>query len=80
MKRLVWLLVSVVLTTIVHAEDETNKTLTIDDVFPTNRVLDVQITLEPTDWDTIRFQSRDFADALPEAGNMPHLTILILLC
>ena len=67
MKRLVWLLISVVLTTIVHAEDETNKTLTIDDVFPTNRVLDVQITLEPTDWDTIRFQSRDFADALPES-------------
>jgi len=66
-KRLVWLLISVVLTTIVHAEDETNKTLTIDDVFPTNRVLDVQITLEPTDWDTIRFQSRDFADALPES-------------
>ena len=49
MKRIVWLLISVVLTTIVHAEDETNKTLTIDDVFPTNRVLDVQITLEPTD-------------------------------
>ena len=67
MKRLVWLLVSVVLTTMVHAENETNKTLKIDDVFPTDRVLDVQITLEPTDWDTIRFQSRDFADALPES-------------
>ena len=53
MKRLVCLLVSVVLTTIVHAEDETNKTLTIDDIFPTNRVLDVQIALEPTDWNTI---------------------------
>ena len=46
----------------------------------TDRVLDVHITLESTDWDTIRFQSRDFSDALPESRHMPRLTILILLC
>ena len=38
--------------------------LTLDDIFPTDRVLDVQITLAEEDWDTIRHQSRNFASAL----------------
>ena len=67
MQRFVWFLFSIILATIVNAEGETNTTLTIDDIFPTDRVLDIQITLKPTDWDTIRFQSREFADALSES-------------
>ena len=43
------------------------KELTLDDIFPTDRVLDVQITVADKDWDTIRFQSRDFFSALHES-------------
>ena len=38
--------------------------LKLDDIFPTDRVLDVQITVAEEDWDTIRHQSRNFASAL----------------
>ena len=38
--------------------------LTLDAIFPTNKVLDVQITVPPGDWDTIRYQSRNFFEAL----------------
>ncbi|MYC76044.1 hypothetical protein F4X10_09820 [Candidatus Poribacteria bacterium] len=40
------------------------KELTLNDIFPTDRVIDVQITLPRQDWDTIRYQSRDFMKAL----------------
>ena len=43
------------------------KELTLDDMFPTDRVLDVQITVADEDWDTIRYQSRDFFSALHES-------------
>jgi ankyrin repeat protein len=36
------------------------------DLFPTASVLDVQITLDKQDWDTIRFQSRNLFTALQE--------------
>lgn len=38
--------------------------LGLDDIFPTDRVIDVQITVSQQDWDTIRYQSRDFMRAL----------------
>ena len=38
--------------------------LTLDDVFPTKKVLDVQITVPTGDWDKIRYQSRNFFEAL----------------
>ena len=38
--------------------------LTLDDVFPTDRVLDVQVTVAEEDWDTIRHQSRSFVSVL----------------
>ena len=41
-----------------------SKKLTADDIFPADRVLDVQITVDPKDWDTIRYQSRNFFEAL----------------
>ena len=40
------------------------KELTLDDIFPTDRIIDVQITVPKPDWDTIRYQSRDFMTAL----------------
>ena len=43
------------------------KDATTVDLFPTDRVLDVQITLAEEDWNMIRLQSRDFFDALPES-------------
>jgi len=43
------------------------KELTLDDIFPADRVLDVQITVDEKDWDTIRYQSRDFESALHES-------------
>ena len=42
----------------------TAKELILDDIFPTDRIVDVQITVSQQDWDTIRFQSRDFMAAL----------------
>lgn len=42
------------------------KELTLDDIFPTDRVVDVQITVSEKDWNTIRYQSRDFMTALNE--------------
>lgn len=48
----------------ISAQDNSSKKLNVDDIFPADRVLDVQITLDPKDWDTIRFQSRDFSGAL----------------
>ncbi|MEC7812612.1 MAG: CotH kinase family protein [Verrucomicrobiota bacterium] len=51
------------LCTAVSAAD---KELTLDELFPTDRVLDVQITVAGKDWDKIRHQSRDFVSALHE--------------
>ena len=42
------------------------KELTLDDIFPTDQVIDVQITVAEKDWNTIRYQSRDFVSALNE--------------
>ena len=36
------------------------------DLFPTDDVLDVQITVDEQDWDTIRYQSRNLFTALQE--------------
>lgn len=41
--------------------------LTLDDIFPTDRVLDVQITVADEDWDTVRYQTRDFYSVLHES-------------
>ena len=35
-----------------------------DDIFPRDRVLEVDITLADKDWDTLRYQSRNFFEAL----------------
>ena len=43
------------------------KELTLDDIFPTDRVIDVQITVSEKDWNTIRYQSRNFMTALNES-------------
>ncbi len=51
----------------ISAQDSASKKLTADEIFPTDRVLDVQITVDPMDWDTIRFQKRGFFEALKES-------------
>lgn len=38
--------------------------LTTEDIFPTDRVLDVQITISEENWNTLRHQSRNFQDVL----------------
>ncbi len=40
------------------------KELTFDDIFPMDRVLDVQITVSEQDWNKIRHQSRNFVQVL----------------
>ncbi|MCG9129988.1 hypothetical protein JT359_20565, partial [Candidatus Poribacteria bacterium] len=40
------------------------KELTLDDIFPTDRVLDIQITVSEQDWNKIRFQTRHFHEVL----------------
>ena len=46
----------------VHAKE-----LTMDDIFPTDRVLDIQITVSEQDWNKIRFQTRHFVEVLNES-------------
>ncbi len=46
------------------AHNTSAKELTLDEIFPTDRIIDVQITLPQQDWDTIRYQSRDIRTAL----------------
>lgn len=46
------------------AHNTSAKELTLDEIFPTDRIVDVQITLPQQDWDTIRYQSRDIRTAL----------------
>ena len=48
----------------IAAHDSIAKELRLDDIFPTDRIIDVQITVSQQDWDTIRYQSRDFMTAL----------------
>ena len=48
------------------AHNTSAKELMLDDIFPTDRVIDVKITVSQRDWDTIRYQSRDFMSALNE--------------
>ncbi|MDE0088844.1 MAG: CotH kinase family protein, partial [Candidatus Poribacteria bacterium] len=43
------------------------KELTLDDIFPTDRVLDIQITVSEQDWNKIRHQTRHFAQVLNES-------------
>ena len=43
------------------------KELTMDDIFPTDRVLDIQITVSKQDWNKIRFQTRHFHEVLDES-------------
>ena len=50
----------------IAAHNSSAKKLTLDDIFPTDRVIDVQITVSQRDWNTIRYQSRDFMSALNE--------------
>ena len=50
----------------IAAHNSSAKELTLDDIFPTDRVIDVQITVSDKDWNTIRYQSRNFMTALNE--------------
>ena len=62
-----WILCTVTfLCLAIAAHNSSAKELTLDDIFPTDRVIDVQITVSQRDWDTIRYQSRDFMSALNE--------------
>ena len=49
------------------AKNNSQGELKVDDLFPYDRVLDVQITVDSEDWDTIRYQSRNFFEALHES-------------
>ena len=60
-----WIICSAVILCFGIVSPQTNaKELTLDDIFPTDRIVDVQITLSQQDWDTIRYQSRDIRTAL----------------
>ena len=50
-----------------HAQDGATKTLSADELFPTDRVLDVRITVDPKDWDILCNQERGFLGALSES-------------
>lgn len=54
----------VCLATILCVSSIDAKELTMDDIFPNDRVLDIQITVSQRDWNKIRFQSRNFVEVL----------------
>ena len=45
---------------------QTDHNLTVADIFPSDRVLDIQIVIDQDDWDTIRHQARAAQTALSE--------------
>ena len=49
------------------AKNINQRELKIDDLFPHDQVLDVQITIDSKDWNSIRHQSRNFFEALNES-------------
>ena len=63
-KWVICLVTFLCLATVIHSSGA--KELTLDDIFPTDRVIDVQITVSEKDWNTIRYQSRNFMSALNE--------------
>ncbi len=50
-----------------EGSDSKSAGLTLDELFPADRVLDVQITVQREDWDILRFQTRDVYTALGAA-------------
>ena len=65
-KNSVFLIILAYLTSMVNAEESVNGILTRDTIFPSDRVLDVKITIDPEDWNTICHQRRDFRTALAD--------------
>ena len=65
-KNSAFLIILAYLTSMVNAEESVNDVLTRDTIFPSDRVLDVKITIAPEDWNTICHQSRDFRTALAD--------------
>ncbi len=61
-----WIIISVIVLCLGASVHGIAGQLTLDDIFPTDRVIDVQITVSQRDWNTIRYQSRDFRSALSE--------------
>jgi len=67
-KPATWLCASILVSATASAKE-----LTLDDVFPTDRVIDVQITVAEKDWDKIRHQARNFVSALHEDRKNAHI-------
>ena len=65
-KNSVFLIILAYLTSMVNAEESVNGILTRDTIFPSDRVLDVKITIDPEDWNTICHHRRDFRTALAD--------------
>ena len=57
-----------------NAQSETPYQITLDDLFPTDRLLDIQISLANKDWDTIRFQQRDIETEFQEKRKFEPIT------
>ncbi len=72
-RHAVWLIVAILTLQLYnHAPANPGKSLTLDDVFPTDRVLDIQVTVAKEDWDTIRYQTRMIPSVLgPERQFAP---------
>ena len=60
-----------------NAQFETQHQITLDDLFPTDRLLDIQISLANKDWDTIRFQQRDIETEFQEKRKFKPIAPLI---
>ncbi len=67
MKKWIICLATVLCFGIAASHNISAKELTLDDIFPTDQVIDVQITVSEQDWNTIRYQSRNFMSALNES-------------
>lgn len=72
-RHTVWLIAAILTLQLLNrAPANPGKALKLDDIFPTDRVLDIQITVEKEDWDTIRYQTRTIPTVLgPERQFAP---------
>ncbi len=64
MKKRIAIFATIALCFAIPMQGGVAKELTLDDIFPPARVVDVQITVAAEEWDKIRHQSRNFMTAL----------------
>ncbi len=57
---------------VIFANGSYAKELKLDDLFPENRLIEVNITISDQNWDKLRYQRRTRENALPPVVSLHH--------